>query len=215
MYQALNRGLARATGDICAWLNCDEQYLPGTLARVERTFAENPQADFVAGDFLVLDPASQLLAFRKITPLRRAMILTDHLYAFTCAIFFRRRVLSEDLRLDESVKTIADGLWIARALERGHRFAYVHEYLSAFTFTGGNQSAQETARAETMRAQQALPLWMRAAAPVLRGVRHAEKLLAGAYRSGPIEYDVYAGEDNPQRTHFRCAQPGFRYPTAG
>lgn len=215
MYQALNRGLSRATGDICAWLNCDEQYLPGTLARVERAFAENPQADFVAGDFLVLDPHAQLLAFRKITPLRRAMILTDHLYAFTCAIFFRRSVFGEGMHLDESVRTIADGEWIARALERGHRFAYVHEYLSAFTFTGGNQSAQQAARAETARARQALPLWMRAAGPVLRGVRHVEKLLAGAYRSGPIEYDVYAGEDDPQRTHFRCGQPQFRYPTAG
>ena len=214
MYQALNRGFARATGDICAWLNCDEQYLPGTLQRVERAFAENPGADFVAGDFLVLDPASRLLAFRKVTPLRRAMILTDHLYAFTCAIFFRRHVFGEEMQLDESVKTIADGDWIARALGRGHRFAYVREYLSAFTFTGDNQSAQELARAETARAQEGLPLWMRAAGPVLRGVRRVEKMLAGAYRSGAIEYDVYASEDDERRTHFRCEHPQFRYPTA-
>jgi hypothetical protein len=91
----------------------------------------------------------------------------------------------------------------------------VPEYLSAFTFTGDNQSAQQLARAETARAQQALPLWMRALAPALRGVRRVEKILAGAYRSGPIEYDVYAAENDGQRTHFRCAQPRFRYPTAG
>ena len=214
IYQALNRGLARATGDICGWLNCDEQYLPGTLARVERTFAENPGANLVAGDFLVLDPEARLLAFRKITPLRRAMILTDHLYAFTCALFFRRSVFSDEMRFDERMKTIADGDWIARALARGHRFAYVREYLSAFTFTGENQSAQASARAETARAQQALPAWMRAAGPVLRGARRVEKLLTGAYRSGPIEYDVYAAENDECRTHFRCEHPNFRYPTA-
>jgi hypothetical protein len=143
------------------------------------------------------------------------MILTDHLYAFTCAIFFRRSVFGEAMQLDESVKTIADGEWIARALEKGHQFTYLHEYLSVFTFTGGNQSAQQAARTETARAQEALPLWMRAAGPALRGVRHVEKMLVGGYHSGPIEYEVYAGEDDAQRTQFRCERPAFRYPTAG
>src|SRR5947209_2464124 len=82
MYDAVNRGLARATGDICAFLNCDEQYLPGTLARVARCFEENPWADAVAGDYLVIGEHNELLAFRKITPPRRAMILTDHLYTY-------------------------------------------------------------------------------------------------------------------------------------
>ena len=31
MYDAINRGIKRATGDIFAYLNCDEQYLPGAL----------------------------------------------------------------------------------------------------------------------------------------------------------------------------------------
>ena len=30
MYDAINRGLAKARGEICGYLNCDEQYLPGT-----------------------------------------------------------------------------------------------------------------------------------------------------------------------------------------
>jgi glycosyltransferase involved in cell wall biosynthesis len=31
LYDAVNRGLTKARGEICAYLNCDEQYLPGTL----------------------------------------------------------------------------------------------------------------------------------------------------------------------------------------
>ena len=214
MYDALNRGFARAAGDVFAYLNCDEQYLPGALARVRRAFGENPRADIVAGDFLMLDAEARLLAFRKITPLHAAMIRTDHLHAYTCAIFFRRRVWESGLRFDERWKTISDGDWVARALEAGHRAVCVREYLAAFAFTGENQSAQAAARAETAQARRALPLWLRAAGPLLRAARHVEKLARGAYRSGPISYEVFAGEDDTARTRFTCEQPRQRYPGA-
>lgn len=212
MYDALNRGFDRATGDFCAYLNCDEQYLPGTLARVARAFAENPDADLIAGDFLILDADARLLAFRKVTPLRRTMILTDHLYAFTCALFFRRRVFTDGLRFDAELRTTGDGDWVARALARGHRARCVHGYLSIFTFTGENLGAQTEAREESARGRAGLPLWMRLAGPLLRPVRHGEKLLAGGYASPPISYEVYAAENDEVRTRLTCERPGFRYP---
>lgn len=214
MYDALNKGFARATGEICAFLNCDEQYLPGTLARVHRAFAENEGVDIIAGNYLVVDTRQELLAYRKVTPLRRSMILTDHLYAFTCALFFRRRLIEEGLQFDASLKDVADGEWVCRALERGHRAVLVHEYLSTFTWTGENRSTQALAVEEKRRAQSALSPGLRLAAPFLRQWRHLERLLSGGYTSGPIEYSVYRGEDEKERTAIRCERPSFRYPGA-
>ncbi len=212
MYDAINKGFAKATGDICAFLNCDEQYLPGTLARVQCAFEEHPEVDLVAGNYLVVDANMDLLAYRKVTPLRRAMILTDHLYAFTCALFFRRKLLDEGLGFDASLKDVADGEWVCRALERGHRALPVNEYFSTFAWTGENRSTQPLAREEKRRARSALPASLRLAAPFLRQWRHVERFLAGGYTSGPIAYSVFRGEDDTARTAIRCEHPSFRYP---
>src|SRR5580658_5685732 len=42
MYDAVNRGLRRASGEILSYLNCDEQYLPGALRAVETHFESHP-----------------------------------------------------------------------------------------------------------------------------------------------------------------------------
>jgi glycosyltransferase involved in cell wall biosynthesis len=212
MYDGLNRALERATGEVIGILNCDEQYLPGTLARVARAFREHPQADLVAGDYLIVDATQRLLAYRKVTPLRRAMILTDHLYAFTCALFFRRTVFADGLRFDPALRSIADGELVARALARGHRAALVPEYLATFTWTGTNLSAQQISRAEERHLRAKLPAALRLAAPWLRLWRLGERLWAGGYTSGPVRYEVFVGEEDTARTRMECLRPRFRYP---
>ena len=48
IYDAMNRGAERASGEILAWLNADDYYLPGTLEKVAaiayRTLMLNPAA---------------------------------------------------------------------------------------------------------------------------------------------------------------------------
>lgn len=214
MYDAVNRGFARAKGEFCAFLNCDEQYLPGTLAAVAKAFEENPWADAVAGDFLILDAENRLISFRKVTPLRQAMIESDHLYAFTCGIFFRRRLFEEGIHFNSNLKDVADMEWVCEVLRRGHRFALLHRYLSTFVFTGENRSVQGLARSERAAVHARLSPAVRLATPALRAFRHVEKLLAGGYFSPPIAYEIYAEDDATTRTRLTCAKPNYKYPTA-
>lgn len=213
MYDALNRGLDKANGEIIGLLNSDEQYLPQTLAKIAREFAARPGADILAGDYLIVDPEQRLLSFRKVTPLRSAMILTDHLYAFTCGLFFRRAVFERGLRFAAELKSVADGELVARALDAGHRAELIGDYLATFTCTGENLSGQAISRREELAVRDRLPRWMRMLAPLLRQWRHVERFWVGGYRSGPIEYDVYLGEEDLQRTRMKCERPSFRFPS--
>lgn len=56
---AIADGFKRATGDIFAWLNSDDIYQPGTLARVGRYFSEHPQHVLVSGDVQLIDASSK------------------------------------------------------------------------------------------------------------------------------------------------------------
>src|SRR5574338_66627 len=47
---ALNKGLERATGDVFAFINSDDVYLPGAFNAAMSYFADNPQSQWVCGD---------------------------------------------------------------------------------------------------------------------------------------------------------------------
>lgn len=49
MYEAINRGFARATGDIFAWINADDMYQPGAFAGMTRAFDAFPEIDWLKG----------------------------------------------------------------------------------------------------------------------------------------------------------------------
>ena len=53
-HDAMNRGVARASGEVVGFLNVDDLYPPGTLDSVGRLFADDPALDVVIGGPLML-----------------------------------------------------------------------------------------------------------------------------------------------------------------
>ncbi len=49
MYDAINKGFSLATGDIYAWINADDIYLPGAFNVVEKGFKTYPQIKWLKG----------------------------------------------------------------------------------------------------------------------------------------------------------------------
>lgn len=52
---AVNQGLAKASGDLVGWLNSDDLYTPGALESVRRTFLEHPGIAWLAGRCAIID----------------------------------------------------------------------------------------------------------------------------------------------------------------
>ena len=52
---AINKGFARATGEIIAWLNSDDYYLPGAVNAAVKVFEERSDVVLVYGNMLAVD----------------------------------------------------------------------------------------------------------------------------------------------------------------
>lgn len=58
---AINKGFARAHGEILAWLNSDDTYLPGAVRQAAEFIQDNPQVGLVYGDANLVDEDGNIL----------------------------------------------------------------------------------------------------------------------------------------------------------
>jgi glycosyltransferase involved in cell wall biosynthesis len=212
MYDAVNRGCRRASGDILAYLNCDEQYLPESFRVVANFFANQPDVDVMFGDVLLVDEEGGPVSYRRAVLPHRVHTRLVHLGTLSCAMFFRRWIVDEGILFDHHWKAIGDAVWIDRLLARGVRMARVPKPLATFTLTGRNLGATEVSRDEAVAwaAQADAPRrWMRLPAVLLQRVR---KAFAGAYRRRTLEYDIYTVASPERRIRIRAENLGFRWP---
>jgi glycosyltransferase involved in cell wall biosynthesis len=105
---AINKGLAMAHGDVLAWLNSDDTYLPGALNEVGGFFARHPDVDLVYGDFVFTDAGGRPMRRRHVFATMSYESLLCHDYLGQPAIFFRRSLLDKVGPLDESLHYCMD-----------------------------------------------------------------------------------------------------------
>jgi len=196
MYAAINKGWQRASGDILSWLNSDEQYLPGTLKKVERYFSLNPDIDFLYGDALVINTDGSLIAARREIRLSPVYIKNSFLNAFSCTFFFRRRLFDQGLlNFDERYKYAADMDMILRLLSEGTRYDKINDYLAAFTLDGTNLSCHQGMLDETTDIQRRYGGYR---THLLRKMvmmgRYVERYISGSYRRVNVEYQYCINE---------------------
>ncbi len=213
MYDGVNRGLRRAGGDILAYLNCDEQYLPGALSAVAGFFERHPETDVLFGDVVMLDAEGRYLYHRKMQTPLKYHTWTCQLSTLSCAMYFRRRVVFDyGFLFDPHLRDVGDGEWIIRLLQRGVRMATLGQYTSAFTYTGVNMSVAPNARREARELHQSAPYWARGLKPLFVLQHRLRRLAGGMYAQPPFAYDVFTLASLDRRQHYEVTRPTFKAP---
>lgn len=209
MYDAVNRGLRRAEGSICAYLNCDEQYLPGALVKVGAAFAANPGLDLLLAGTLVVDRAGSYVCSRPPLQPSLAHLRAGRMYNLTSSIFFRARLLRErSLFFDPKLRIVGDRDWLRRVVESGVSIQTLDLMTSTFSDLGTNLALSAGGVAERNSLLDQNRTWPRrlsaAAAIALHRLR---RLFAGQYHPQPFSYSIYTLSSPDKRQIFEVKTP--------
>jgi len=124
---ALNRGIARADGQLVGWLNSDDLLLPGALLRVGAYVAANPGCSFLTGDGSFVSPDRAAVEFQKqAAPYTLRDLLFYHCdrYLPQPAVFFARAAFAQVGGLDGQLHYAMDvDLWLR--LRAVHTLHYI------------------------------------------------------------------------------------------
>lgn len=130
---AINQGLKKATGDIIAYLNSDDYYLPKALSKVAHYFASHPDCLWLVGDCGISQKSLiWTFALKHLWPLDRHPIFLQIFNAINQpAVFLRSDLVKKTGKFNEKYHYAFDYDYWLRCLKHAlpHR---LHQKLTVF-----------------------------------------------------------------------------------
>jgi glycosyltransferase involved in cell wall biosynthesis len=176
LYEALNRGVRLARGEITGWLNADDVLAPGSLSAVARMFARDPALDLVVGDCCYASPELRLVRRGSAGALGAIRSgATSPQWVVPLAAWFRTATLRRLGPYDVRYRIAADlDLWFRAASAAPRlRVAHAGAVLGTFRIHDGSLSTGTNVARTTEETLAVCSRWMTdpAAPPGVR--RHA------------------------------------------
>ena len=125
---ALKEGFERATGEIFAWINSDDVYLPGVLKQIGSIMKGHETADVCYGNMYLLDPGGEVIAERRLTSCSSRLLALGIRHGgfgvYQPAAFWRRRLYERVGGIDSSLHFDMDNDLFIRFALAGARFMF-------------------------------------------------------------------------------------------
>lgn len=115
---ALNKGFAHAKGEILAWLNSDDTYLPGAVSEAVGFLQDHPEVAMVYGDANLIDSQGHRLGRFASRQTDYKKMLRGSVHIPQAATFFRATAWSRVGPLDTTIYYAFDyDFWVRLAKE--------------------------------------------------------------------------------------------------
>lgn len=150
MSEALNKGLARATGEFVGWQNADDLYKAGAFSSFRRKLEADRRAGFRAdvyhGHGDVIDENGTILYRSFCYPFDKNELLC-YGYSFSNhSMFFRREMLNAIRGWDTDFRFVMDADLFLRLAASGAKFRFVNEVWGSFRLHRNSMSCSPSWR---------------------------------------------------------------------
>lgn len=131
---AINKGFARANGEILAWLNSDDLLLPGAIKSVVERFEKAPSVDVVYGQRIIINEHGQDIGTWNVKNAHNDILpYADFVPQET--LFWRKSLWKRvGGTLDQSFKFAMDWDLLLRFKLVNAKFSVINRYQGAFRF---------------------------------------------------------------------------------
>lgn len=137
--EKVNHGFSIARGDVLGWINADDFYLPGAIAKAVEALRANPEAGLVYCNFLHVDEASAELERERSKQAGFRELVEERNWVPHQTAFFRREAIEAIGQLDTRYPLVQDwDLWIR--ISKEFPLVYVDDWWAAFRVSRGQRS---------------------------------------------------------------------------
>ncbi|MGN7468385.1 glycosyltransferase family 2 protein [Brevibacillus sp. SAFN-007a] len=126
---AINKGLAMANGQIVGWLNSDDKYWPGAVAKAINALTANPHWAMVYGNALHINADDKITSVYPTKPFSREALF---LFCIICqpSAFIRKEVFQAVGGVDENLHYCMDyDLWMR--ISKTYTVGHIQDFLAA------------------------------------------------------------------------------------
>jgi glycosyltransferase involved in cell wall biosynthesis len=180
--KTINRGFEMARGELVGYLNSDDLFLPGAIAKLAALLVDNPEAALAYPAYRIIDEDGEAIADMTPPEYTAAEAVRLHNCIVNVGAIYRRRVIERIGGWDPSFIYLADFDWCVRAYSVGPFLRHA-EVLACWRNHPGSANY----------------------APGLEAAREQTRMLDKIYAGDDVNDELLAVRDEAYRNAYICA----------